>query len=417
MFSSKPNYTKLKTNLKLAVNRLKLLEKKKAEIAQKSRKEIADFLATGKTERARIRVEHIIREDYLVEAMEVVEMYCDLLLARFGLVTQMKELDDGIAEAVASVVWVCPRLQSDVAELKVISDIFIQKYGPEFAEKTRTATGDHHVSEKLMHKLQLQAPPKLLVEKYLIEIAKNYNIEYEPDPQVINEDNQGKDQSLIDLSDRNNLGGSGEPPQMGFIGYPSLPPMPSVPNNKPFNYPPPYGGGGGGGSAAAPLPYGGPPVAGGGPAAGGPPPFNYNIPPNVGATGGANNEVKDLNTQFINEETKSEMPSNFQAGDDEAIDPNILRQKMDNDPPPRYTSINPMNLQNSNKPKPQPRSKMPPPTVQPSAPPPSMEIPQLPNVPMDLPDIPSDDIKPNNNDDDIDFDDLSKRFENLKKRR
>ncbi|XP_073843575.1 increased sodium tolerance 1-like protein isoform X3 [Musca autumnalis] len=393
MFSSKPNYTKLKTNLKLAVNRLKLLEKKKAEIAQKSRKEIADFLATGKTERARIRVEHIIREDYLVEAMEVVEMYCDLLLARFGLVTQMKELDDGIAEAVASVVWVCPRLQSDVAELKVISDIFIQKYGPEFAEKTRTATGDHHVSEKLMHKLQLQAPPKLLVEKYLIEIAKNYNIEYEPDPQVINEDNQGKDQSLIDLSDRNNLGGSGEPPQMGFIGYPSLPPMPSVPNNKPFNYPPPYGGGGGGGSAAAPLPYGGPPVAGGGPAAGGPPPFNYNIPPNVGATGGANNEVKDLNTQFIN------------------------RQKMDNDPPPRYTSINPMNLQNSNKPKPQPRSKMPPPTVQPSAPPPSMEIPQLPNVPMDLPDIPSDDIKPNNNDDDIDFDDLSKRFENLKKRR
>lgn len=46
-----------------------------------------------------------------------------------------------------------------------------------------------------------------------------------------------------------------------------------------------------------------------------------------------------------------------------------------------------------------------------------MEIPQLPNVPMDLPDIPSDDVKPNNNDDDIDFDDLSKRFENLKKRK
>lgn len=61
MFSSGPNYTKLKTNLRLAVNRLKLLEKKKTEIAQKSRKEIADFLANGKTERARIRVEHIIR--------------------------------------------------------------------------------------------------------------------------------------------------------------------------------------------------------------------------------------------------------------------------------------------------------------------------------------------------------------------
>ena len=40
------------------------------------------------------------------------------------------------------------------------------------------------VSEKLVHKLSVQAPPKLTVEKYLIEIAKYYNVEYEPDPQV-----------------------------------------------------------------------------------------------------------------------------------------------------------------------------------------------------------------------------------------
>lgn len=33
-----------------------------------------------------VKVEHIIREDYLVEAMEMLELYCDLLLARFGLI-------------------------------------------------------------------------------------------------------------------------------------------------------------------------------------------------------------------------------------------------------------------------------------------------------------------------------------------
>lgn len=43
---------------------------------------------------------------YLVEAMEILEMFCDLILARFGLVTQLKELDDGIAEAVSSIIWV-----------------------------------------------------------------------------------------------------------------------------------------------------------------------------------------------------------------------------------------------------------------------------------------------------------------------
>lgn len=90
MFSSGPNYTKLKTHLRLAINRLKLLEKKKTELAQKARREIADYIAAGKTERAKIRVEHIIREDYMVEAMELLEMYCDLLLARFGLIQQMK---------------------------------------------------------------------------------------------------------------------------------------------------------------------------------------------------------------------------------------------------------------------------------------------------------------------------------------
>ncbi len=35
-----------------------------------------------------------------------------------------------------------------------------------------------------MHKMSVQAPPKITVEKYMIEIAKYYNVEYEPDPQV-----------------------------------------------------------------------------------------------------------------------------------------------------------------------------------------------------------------------------------------
>lgn len=37
---------------------------------------------------------------------------------------------------------------------------------------------------KLMHKLSVEAPPKILVERYLIEIAKNYNVPYEPDAMV-----------------------------------------------------------------------------------------------------------------------------------------------------------------------------------------------------------------------------------------
>lgn len=65
----------------------------------------------------------IFREDYLVEALEIVEMYCDLLLARFGLIQNMKELDEGIAEAVASIIWVAPRIQSDIQASSVKSSV------------------------------------------------------------------------------------------------------------------------------------------------------------------------------------------------------------------------------------------------------------------------------------------------------
>ena len=133
--------------------------------------EIADYMQAGKLERAKIRVEHIIREDYMVEAMEVLEMYCDLLLARFGLIQQMKTLDDGLAEAISSIIWVSPRLQADVQELKVVADQFAAKYGKPYAQACKeNAVGT--VSVKLMHKLSVQAPPKITVEKYLIEIAR-----------------------------------------------------------------------------------------------------------------------------------------------------------------------------------------------------------------------------------------------------
>ncbi|XP_071547749.1 uncharacterized protein Ist1 isoform X2 [Panulirus ornatus] len=242
MFSSGPNYTKLKTNLRLAINRLKLLEKKKTELAQKARKEIADYLTTGKTERAKIRVEHIIREDYLVEAMEVTEMYCDLLLARYGLIQQMKDLDEGLAEAISSLIWAAPRLQTDVAELKIIADQLTLKYGKPYGQACHEQQVQT-ISERLIHKLSVQAPPKVLVEKYLVEIAKNYNIEYEPDPQVMREDEWGHD-PLINLDEKNNLGGGGASgggggggmniPPTGFVGFP---PQPMAP--QPFAYPEP----------------------------------------------------------------------------------------------------------------------------------------------------------------------------------
>ncbi|KAJ8247312.1 hypothetical protein GJAV_G00244860 [Gymnothorax javanicus] len=199
---------RLRVNLRLVINRLKLLEKKKTEHAQKARKEIADYLSAGKDERARIRVEHIIREDYLVEAMEILELYCDLLLGRFGLIQSMKELDPGLQEAVSTLIWAAPRLQTEVCELRIVSDQLCAKYSKEYGKLCRT-NQIGTVNERLMLKLGVEAPPKILVERYLIEIAKNYNVPYEPDAMVRPEAFAGEEVDLIDVDTNSKKPGGG----------------------------------------------------------------------------------------------------------------------------------------------------------------------------------------------------------------
>uniref|UniRef100_A0A2K6SVC0 IST1 homolog n=1 Tax=Saimiri boliviensis boliviensis TaxID=39432 RepID=A0A2K6SVC0_SAIBB len=243
---------RLRVNLRLVINRLKLLEKKKTELAQKARKEIADYLAAGKDERARIRVEHIIREDYLVEAMEILELYCDLLLARFGLIQSMKELDSGLAESVSTLIWAAPRLQSEVAELKIVADQLCAKYSKEYGKLCRT-NQIGTVNDRLMHKLSVEAPPKILVERYLIEIAKNYNVPYEPDSVVMAEAPPGVETDLIDVGFTDDVkkggpgrggggGGGFTVPVGGPDGTVPMPmPMPMPSANTPFSYPLPKG--------------------------------------------------------------------------------------------------------------------------------------------------------------------------------
>ena len=49
MFKAKFNDKKFKTNVRLCINRLKLVEKKKTEMTLKARKEIADYIKISKT--------------------------------------------------------------------------------------------------------------------------------------------------------------------------------------------------------------------------------------------------------------------------------------------------------------------------------------------------------------------------------
>ena len=74
-----------KVQLKLSIQRIRLLAAKKSQLAKVSRRDIAGLLEKGKIEGARIRCEGVMGEDQMVELLEVLELYCEVCLSRFGL--------------------------------------------------------------------------------------------------------------------------------------------------------------------------------------------------------------------------------------------------------------------------------------------------------------------------------------------
>src|ERR1700712_986400 len=112
---------KIKVQLKLSVSRLRMVQQKDTAVAKQQRRSMAQLLEQGKEESARIRVENIIRSDMNTELLEILELYCELLSARAGLL-EAKECDPGLEEAVKSIMYAAPRVEG-VKELNIVRQL------------------------------------------------------------------------------------------------------------------------------------------------------------------------------------------------------------------------------------------------------------------------------------------------------
>ena len=78
------------------------------------RKEVAELLRSNKQESARIRVEAVIRENALLQAYDVLELFLELLAVRVQLVERSKDVPPDMIEALASLVYSAQRVQAGV---------------------------------------------------------------------------------------------------------------------------------------------------------------------------------------------------------------------------------------------------------------------------------------------------------------
>ncbi|KAL9995145.1 putative vacuolar protein sorting-associated protein Ist1 [Helianthus debilis subsp. tardiflorus] len=166
---------KCKTCLTLAISRIKLLQNKRDTQLKLMRKEIAQFLQSGQEPIARIRVEHVIREQNIWAAYEILEMFCEFVLARVPIIESQRECPLELKEAVASIIFAAPRC-SDLPDLLTVRNLFGTKYGKEFILAASELRPDTSVNRTIIEKLSVYTPSGEVKLNVLKEIAQEYNI-------------------------------------------------------------------------------------------------------------------------------------------------------------------------------------------------------------------------------------------------
>jgi len=170
---------KCKTSLRMAVARIKLLRNRKEVQVRQMRREVAQLLEANQDMTARIRVEHVIREEKFMQAYDLIEVYCELIVARLSIIDSQKTCPIDLKEAVASVVFASMRC-SDVTELADVRKHFKSKYGKEFEAAALEVRPDSGVNRLVIEKLSAGAPDIQTKIKTLSSIAEEHNIKWEP---------------------------------------------------------------------------------------------------------------------------------------------------------------------------------------------------------------------------------------------
>ncbi|MED6122315.1 hypothetical protein PIB30_038705 [Stylosanthes scabra] len=170
---------KCKTLLKLTIPRIKLLRNRREIQLKNMRREIAKLLETGQEATARIRVEHIIREENMMAAQEIIELFCELIAVRLPIIEAQRECPLDLKEAISSVCFAAPRC-ADLPELIQVQQAFAAKYGKEFLSAATELRPDCGVNRQLIELLSVRAPSPEKKLNLLKEIAVEHEIEWDP---------------------------------------------------------------------------------------------------------------------------------------------------------------------------------------------------------------------------------------------
>jgi Regulator of Vps4 activity in the MVB pathway len=163
----------------MAVSRIQIASNKKSALLKQNMREIAVMLSEEppKEEKAKIRAEAIIRDDNMIEALEILQLECELLHERIKLLQYSKECPSDLVGVVSTVMWASHRV--DIPELLMVRKQFRAKYGKQFDDNAINNVGGV-LNERVVAKLSIHPPAAYLVQTYLEKICLQHEVDWTP---------------------------------------------------------------------------------------------------------------------------------------------------------------------------------------------------------------------------------------------
>ncbi|XP_022769633.1 IST1-like protein [Durio zibethinus] len=171
--------SKFRTYVNLAISRIAFLEKQHRVRCQQARSDVVQLLNLSQKERALLRVEHVIREQNMLDAYVMIENYFNLLMERIVILKNNKfvtlQCPDELKEAISSLIFAAPRC-GELPELQKIRGLFTSRYGKELETCAVELRNNCGVNPKIVKKLSTRRPSLGSKLKMLKEVAPMHDI-------------------------------------------------------------------------------------------------------------------------------------------------------------------------------------------------------------------------------------------------
>lgn len=207
---------KFKPTVSLAISRLAVLKNQRNARLRQARSDVVQLLQLpDHHKRALLRVEHVIKEQNMLDVYDEIEGYLNLLIERIHLIAQERECPDELQEAASGILFAASRC-GDFPEIQEIRAILTSRFGKEFASRAIELRNNCKVHPKIITKLSTRMPSLESRMKVLKEIASENDITLQleqvsstkDEEQVMNEEK--KNQHKSEKKEEDNEGKSDE---------------------------------------------------------------------------------------------------------------------------------------------------------------------------------------------------------------